>query len=525
MNLIVKVNHWIFQSGRMKRIVSCVLTLWLIVVSLNFSVAANAVTLQLGTESFEGASIPNGWYAAYGGNISLSNDCAKSGNKSLKITNRGEAWHSPAINIYDTVKANGSGRYVISLWVRTNAIIEDANKCRLIIRGTEENSFFEKSGNNYFIPFYPFKYMQPNEWAYLTGTIDIYQSDIDNSTSHEFNVMFDVLAPAVNQAVYIDDFSITKQATPIEGIYFESSVYYLKPYDRDGEIVYATACVDPRIAGENETINYYSSDTSVVTVHATSGRLSAQKAGTATVTAYLESDPTITATCTVEVGYQYYAYNYYDKGFKVRYGANAEGAIEVANNYVRSILKDYFNVSVTYNYEEYESIIDECKGTITTDNFNTVCTRHNPPCTDAMHMYDEFVADNRYYVSGNISTVVVWSGHHTTWGDNEDRSFWFDKNGNGAGEIFMLKNSEYSSQLAPIYLHETAHALGAKDHYHEPIDGSGCKNIDICSECGINKRDARCIMNGTRYALIDTPAYLICEPCKQEIFAHLNDHH
>ena len=255
------------------------------------------------------------------------------------------------------------------------------------------------------------KYLQPNQWYYLTSYVDIFETDIINCTSQQFNVMFDILTPTQNQVVYIDDFSITKQDTPIDYIYFDSNTYYLKPYNSDGAVVYATAYIDPAIAGEHETIRYSSSDTSVVTVNSSTGRLSALKAGTAEITAYLESNPTIKATCNVEVGYQYYAYNYYDEGFELRQGNNAVSTINYANNYVKSALKQFFDINYTYDNEKFRSSIDKCKGIVTVANKDTLCTSHNPPCTNAMELYDDFVSDSNHYISGNTSTVVVWSGN------------------------------------------------------------------------------------------------------------------
>ena len=107
-----------FIPTKLLKLIAIILVLMMILTySLTCPIIAESVILQLGTESFEGSAIPDGWYAAYGGNLSLSADCAKTGTQSLKISNRYQAWHSPAINIYDTVSANGSGRYVIGFWV------------------------------------------------------------------------------------------------------------------------------------------------------------------------------------------------------------------------------------------------------------------------------------------------------------------------------------------------------------------------------------------------------------------------
>ena len=98
----------------------------------------------------------------------------------------------------------------------------------------------------------------------------------------------------------------------------------------------------------------------------------------------------------------------------------------------------------------------------------------------------------------------------------------------------MLENiyensTEYHTRMLPVFVHEISHAIGAPDHYHEPIDDEGtCRSGDICSKCGTNKRPEFCIMNqggniGNLSEISRDRIY--CSWCISDISKHLNDHH
>ena len=93
----------------------------------------------------------------------------------------------------------------------------------------------------------------------------------------------------------------------------------------------------------------------------------------------------------------------------------------------------------------------------------------------------------------------------------------------------MLNNYTSKEVYAYTFLHEISHSIGAIDHYHDTYyDEEGkehCLNNEICSEYGKNKRDARCIMGYGRYGTEPHLNHLFCEPCKQEINAHIRNHH
>ena len=84
-----------------------------------------------------------------------------------------------------------------------------------------------------------------------------------------------------------------------------------------------------------------------------------------------------------------------------------------------------------------------------------------------------------------------------------------------------------TSEQATVLLHELNHQYGGNDHYHEMILKEGtrvCKNRARCSICNINNgRSTSCIMYTTNVDLSDSDVF--CDPCKEEILAHLDHHH
>ena len=65
----------------------------------------------------------SGWYAAYGGNISVTNEEYHSGNYSLKMTNRTKAWQSPALNLDRIFYEGGPGIYVFTVCGNTPEVL------------------------------------------------------------------------------------------------------------------------------------------------------------------------------------------------------------------------------------------------------------------------------------------------------------------------------------------------------------------------------------------------------------------
>ena len=98
----------------MKKISILVTIVLLVMVFGGISIPAAAISDNLvsaAASDFETSAVPSEWKCPYGGSLSISSERSYTGNKSLKFTGRSQTWHSPALNIYDMVKANGPGRY------------------------------------------------------------------------------------------------------------------------------------------------------------------------------------------------------------------------------------------------------------------------------------------------------------------------------------------------------------------------------------------------------------------------------
>lgn len=161
--------------------------------------------------TFESDSVPPGWTAPYGGSISISNDVAHTGTRSLKMINRTEAWFSPALNIYSSLKKGGAGSYVISFWVYAETLPDGYSQGRLLLRGesADINSFIKKEGLNHYAVVSTLFTTSQKTWIKYSGTVDVLDSDITRANG-KFDLCLDNLAGESGQNVYIDDLSIQK---------------------------------------------------------------------------------------------------------------------------------------------------------------------------------------------------------------------------------------------------------------------------------------------------------------------------
>ena len=71
----------------------------------------------------------------------------KDSNKSIGYYGRTAEWHSPYIDIYDVIKENEAGRYVVTFWLYGTEITDSDMNARVLIRG-DENSFITQYGSN-----------------------------------------------------------------------------------------------------------------------------------------------------------------------------------------------------------------------------------------------------------------------------------------------------------------------------------------------------------------------------------------
>ena len=216
------------------KILSCLLmVLVFFSIIFPFKIYANPlIHPEVYFEDFEDSTyVPSEWYAAYGGSISITNERSYFGNHSLKMENRGERWHSPAINIYDLIRQNGAATYIITMYVfvtETNNE-DEGNYLRTIIRGTEANSFIQLHETNYFAQVSPFEIVEENVWYRLEGSITVTEDYIASKTG-QFNLMIDSIRPSVGQKIYIDGITVMRYPSPSNPLR-----YKLLAYD-DGEV-------------------------------------------------------------------------------------------------------------------------------------------------------------------------------------------------------------------------------------------------------------------------------------------------
>lgn len=414
------------------------------------------------------------------------------------------------------------------MWVRTNIVNLSNPNIRMLIRGWEENSFITQQGSNYFYTLTSPVRMSAGDWQYLSGTVDVLASDISANTGI-FTLALDYLGTADGQLLYIDDFCVEKETVGTAYLYFEKSLYHFKPYRNSGNAIYSVkAHVYPPNA-DDQDIRYESSNTLVVSINEKTGQVFTGAPGNATITAYLASNPDKRITCQISVKYELSVRHYYDQGLVVRRG-DAVGGITDNQQFTSEILEEVFGLEITTNFiTTYSSTADRCKGTVTSANLDTMCTNHNPSCSNSGYMYYDF--HNNHDITGNTNVIVFWSGHRTDREGNNaeedanvNRSCYY-RDDDGSANIMMLNNDDTFYRNRYTLLHETAHAIGAPDHYHEEDEAGNCKNSTLCSECGgSNKRPEACTMNITKYYAGAKKNYF-CAECREDMRQHLAEHH
>lgn len=216
---------------------------------------------------------------------------------------------------------------------------------------------------------------------------------------------------------------------------------------------------------------------------------------------------------------------YYDFGYPAYYNESEADGAEHIDAYMQVVANRYmelYSLDITAPGSTYlSSDVDACKGTISQANIDALCA-HPAHHTELSTLQTEITLKK----TGNRTTTsVFWSGHKITsdlYGDNRSISWLY--------YVLLLERSiqeERDRDSASVLMHELNHQFGASDHYHDPEDpndeDSPCRNKAYCSRCGDNKRPASCIMNLTRMDISDDN--VLCDACKQEILAHLEEHH
>lgn len=249
----------------------------------------------------------------------------------------------------------------------------------------------------------------------------------------------------------------------------------------------------------------------------------------------------IQRTITTDHRYYHHVENYFDLGYITFYGETENGSKQAINTYMSSVANRYlelFALRMTYDTQFYESSIDECKGTVTKNNIDTLCTHSSENHTTLYGCYGS-VMNNFLIDTGGMAdtTYAFWSCHKIQ--SSPEKSQEFNRSCSSGPRIYMIEQASPANRVLyskGILMHELNHQLGAIDHYHELInadDMSSCKRdtdnggTGYCSKKQCNKenqtiyRSEACIMNKSRQDI--SSSTIICEDCKSEILAYLDD--
>ena len=241
--------------------------------------------------------------------------------------------------------------------------------------------------------------------------------------------------------------------------------------------------------------------------------------------------------------------NFYDLGYCVRYNETEAESIQKITAYSLEVSERFMQLlglsveisSTLY----YESDIDSCKGTVSSANINDVCEDCNPSHIIRNSVVQSFWSD---HPGSTTTSTVFWTGHllllkvedykpdeyvntgnrSCTYGNSvyvlDYVDFYNEPIGDDISEatLQIYEDTRRRDNIAAL-MHEMCHQYGARDHYHESGADGNCLHGDICSYCGENKRPESCNMNNSHQLIGGDD--IICDECKEEIYAHLENHH
>ena len=251
---------------------------------------------------------------------------------------------------------------------------------------------------------------------------------------------------------------------------------------------------------------------------------------------------------------------YYDAGFKVRYGNNSDST---SNNRILQIVEQskelfhevfgLYHINIAAGYKQ--SYCDVCKGTVTSNNFNTRCSHTTSYTSAGNHTYWHNVIE-RFTTMGRLPSTydkkrVLFVGNQTYLENGNasglSASFPPTHGADVQGYMAIMKiysDTYYDSRQGMIYAHELAHQYNAPDHYcslYKVGNETKCRNAAYCShpehtsDSGNKQcRSEYCIMDniggegGTQYyykgSIDKWSSYsdVFCSYCKADIEAAIN---
>ncbi|MCL1794112.1 MAG: hypothetical protein FWG34_09600 [Oscillospiraceae bacterium] len=185
--------------------------------------------------SFEFDELPDEWFGFAGAVIELSGEKAHTGSKSLVATDRPSHWVAPGIEVYDLLKANGTGKYTITMWIFVDNIDAGQSKSsNIIMRGRDpddECSFINDNNGDMYKHLNPGKNVKLGEWMELEATINVTEDDIEPQFGFRSAILlYDMIGPGEDQHIYLDDVQITKE--------FDENEIRLLPQDVTLDVIY-----------------------------------------------------------------------------------------------------------------------------------------------------------------------------------------------------------------------------------------------------------------------------------------------
>ena len=170
--------------------------------------------------------------------------------------------------------------------------------------------------------------------------------------------------------------------------------------------------------------------------------------------------------------------NYFDNGYSVRYGETNNASQAILNGYMEAISDRYrelLGLDFIYSTNYYNSGVDQCKGTVTSSNIDSLCG-HTSNHTGYQSVKSSFTSDSS---ASNTLTAAYWTGHKIdTTGMAGGYTTSYNRSFSSGFRIYMLElcnstNREYNSKS--VLMHELNHQYGAPDHYHEILADGTCR--------------------------------------------------
>ena len=219
---------------------------------------------------------------------------------------------------------------------------------------------------------------------------------------------------------------------------------------------------------------------------------------------------------------------FYDHGYHVRYGETEAVSREKITQYNLAVSERYlelFGLVIQVNTPQYfNSAIDNCKGTVSSNNIDTLCSHSSGIIhTDRGSIINDFYSQ---HAGNNTTTSELWTCHKIK-SIASDGNVNYNRSCSWYSSIYVLAidytESERAQDSVGVLMHELAHQYGVTDHYHENDENGNCKFPDKCSQCTGNTETMNCVMVDP-YDTIDRED-VMCDACKQEMITHLEKHH